>query len=1136
MKYIWSCVVAWAVVVGSDVRAGEPYLEFISGLRARGYYDTALQYIDSLEQDSKVPQDVKTVLPFERGMTLLDNSRTLRSPDARSKMLDQAQVQLENFVKASPNSPLAAEANSQQANIFLGRARVSVWQAKSPSNSSKKDELRAEARQLIGRARGIFQKAHDQYKQIYEGFPKFVSPDDKEQYEARSKAEVAYLKAQLDLAQCTYEEGQTYDEESPKRAELLTAASTAFEAIHSQYRSMVGGLYARMWQGKCFEEQGDLQKALGIYNELLGHNGTSRTMQKLQDQVLQFRLIVLNDEDKKEYQLIEQEAGQWLQLAKARARTEIGLGIRWELARALEQRGMDRTQTETDRERFLKQGLEQAKFITRYPGQYKDVSTFMIRRLNVALGKDEQDPTDFGTAFEIGRNMVKQIKPIKDKAEGPQAQDQDRTDYSLHLTENARMLKLALDLSDAGTAVTDLNQARYLLSYVRFLQGMNYDSAILSEFVAKHFIKESPQTALDAAHLALAAYVNAYSAVPDGQSNALELAKMESISDLIAKTWPDSDRANDARMTLGRIYGREGRPAEAGDWYAQVPKSAAQYAEAQLAAGQAYWVAYLETSADPEQTKVTPEQLEQWRTASETHFKTGIAAIENVTPAEKPAPESLTAGQVSLAQLYITKQQYDAAIKELLQGKHNVTEAIKVADGVQRPKKGVTSVEFSRLVYQLMLRAYVGMQKIDAALQTMDELESVGSGAGDTTVYVQLGQELEKELKRLKSLGETEQLTQVRESFETFLNELFKRKDGQSYGSLIWIAETYFGLGLGSDDDPAAASGYFAKASEAYDEILREAQAKGEDFAPADRIPGVKLRLVTCKRSSGDFDTAFSLVSSVLEEKPRALDAQIEAAKVLQDWGDKTSQNDRLLEAINGRDPAWGWAPLAIRLQRTIDAGSASSDQKNKYLEARLASAECRRMAGQSDAAKREIEVFAMVSGEGMPDEWWSKFDSLYRLTQEDLGQRPAKALERPKSRPAQEVAVVATPQAGASGDAANVDDSGSSQAKPKKKAEAEDGGSNVVMVIVSVLLALGVAGGTVFAMAKPKKRRPSYTSAPDSLPTAAPVERPKRQRPQGSPRTRPPGTKQQGRKPTGDQPKREGERPKRRRKPEKDE
>ena len=140
MRKLFLCFIAVCVSMTGRSDAAEPYLDFLSGLRDRGYFDSAMEYLDRIEKDARLPAEIRTVLPLERGLTLLENARTIRIPEARSTQLDQAQAQLEQFVQASPNHPRAAEANREQANIFLGRARVAVWESNSPSKASQRDE------------------------------------------------------------------------------------------------------------------------------------------------------------------------------------------------------------------------------------------------------------------------------------------------------------------------------------------------------------------------------------------------------------------------------------------------------------------------------------------------------------------------------------------------------------------------------------------------------------------------------------------------------------------------------------------------------------------------------------------------------------------------------------------------------------------------------------------------------------------------------------------------------------------------------------------------------------------------------------------------------------------------------------
>src|SRR5687767_12702219 len=59
---------------------------------------------------------------------------------------------LEQFVKESPNHPQAADANSERAQILLGKARVEILQSKAPANQGAKVDYQKRSRGFIGQA------------------------------------------------------------------------------------------------------------------------------------------------------------------------------------------------------------------------------------------------------------------------------------------------------------------------------------------------------------------------------------------------------------------------------------------------------------------------------------------------------------------------------------------------------------------------------------------------------------------------------------------------------------------------------------------------------------------------------------------------------------------------------------------------------------------------------------------------------------------------------------------------------------------------------------------------------------------------------------------------------------------------
>lgn len=1124
MRILRSVVIALTVaafaVPAAD--AEEPYVEFLQGLRDRSYYQYALLYLDTLQEDASVPKEIRDVIPYEKASTLLLMARSgvITNPAVQSRQLDQALGFLNEFTRNSPNHPRAGEANTEKAGILLGKGRVEVWQSHSPSNKENRGEFQKRAKDFVVQARAIYQKAHDQHQASWKAFKPFIDKvEDPKKFEERRQAEVRYIVAQLDLAHCLYEEAQSSDQGSdPYKAKLRDAAS-AYEEIHSKYRSQIGGLFARTWQGKCYEEQDDIQRALGIYKELLGHPGKSPTLVRLQDQVRHFRLICLNHEQRKDFQLVIDEATAWLAAAKGRKKySKQSLGIRWEQVRSQETLAEDRNLSETDRKRLLTSALTTVRVIKRFPGQYKDLATFKERDLNVKLkGAGANDePEDFDTAFSLGQELAtRKTKPFLDGVRTAQkSKDKDqiqkaRTDLNHHLDRARELLQLALKLSDEDTPISDLNLARYYLSYMHLLSRNNYEAAILGEFLANNYGDENPVQAQDGSYMAMAAYVQAFNDNMKAKRRVdqkIDVAQMEKIATFLVEKWPGSDRAMDARLQLGTVYGQLKQHGQSAEWYSQVPETASQFTNAQIRAGQAYWAAYIDGASKDAAEQPPQADLDGWMASAEKFLKNGIDRSENETPATTPAADDLIAAKLSLVQILVSAGKYGECVKILTTQPHPVMEAIAVKDEKTRLKSGgVKSIEFASLAYQLLLRCYVGTQELPKAQEAMKSLEQIGGGGGEalTEMYRQIGQQLQDELELLKKQNQLEQFNTVRKSFETFLGELSKRKD-QTIGSLTWIGETYYGLAQSSGEDPATAGNFYDQAANAYQTILDRAKDDPKFIDPA-RLTGVRLRLVNCQREKGSFEEALKLVKTIIASNPRSLDAQVEANFIFQDWG-ASGQGDswkKYQDAMRGDKAAglWGWGDTARRMQALITQGGADARDRyeNRYYEARYNLTKCNLKLGLAltgakktealETAKTQIISFVAITSD-FSKEWWSKFDGLYREIQTGLGMIP-EPLEKPKEYVAPPVEDFAT-----NGSSSKNSKKKKSKAKVKKKAD-DDG--TLTYAIFGIIALLGVGGGGFMVMKGTKTRKPSAAmasvtiDAPVISPPPAPAPRKKR-------------------------------------------
>ena len=203
--------------------------------------------------------------------------------------------------------------------------------------------------------------------------------------------------------------------------------------------------------------------------------------------------------------------------------------------------------------------------------------------------------------------------------------------------------------------------------------------------------------------------------------------------------------------------------------------------------------------------------------------------------------------------------------------------------------------------------------------QAVSKSGDAKSGEMLTQIYIGLGRELQQQLDRLHKGGRKKELDAVSKAFETFLQRIGSRQEGNNFSSLNWVGDTCYALATTADDhaDPPneKAARSYTNATKAYEQILKRATEDAK-FAPnPELLMGIRLRLAACHGRLGNYEDAIKLVQEVLKQKPANLTAQIEGAEIYQAQG--ATERDGYLKAISGGDPKkrnsliWGWGKIA---------------------------------------------------------------------------------------------------------------------------------------------------------------------------------------------------------------------------------
>lgn len=833
-------------------------LKFLDGLRQRGYFDLALDYIERLRKASETPAELKEVLDYQEGRTILDEATRTGDLERKSSLLERARTRLDEFAKGHPKHPLAPEALVQMARLFVERgltARIRAGELKDPGEAKAKV---AEARAAFGQARAAYDRAAPALQTAFDAFIKTPIPESDPRHGQRERAHIALMNEQLQRAVVDYEEAQTYPPGDKARNDLLDKARVAFNKIHNDYRDWMAGLSARLLEGKCYEEKGELGAAMGIYKELMAHNDADPGLREIQRQAAFFQIIV--DGKREEHALAVDEASRWLQTYPRSRVSEEGLGVQLELAKnilaQLDQIG------EANREEATRKATDRLKEVVRYFSKYKPEALELLRK--------------YQPRSELKPKQIAQLSYDDALAMGDTAMSTHEWDRALALFQQA------VRRSDAVKAPEKVNRPRYFMAWCALEGQRYYEAAVLAEHLARRYPRGD--NSAKAAEIGMAAWAQAYNTYLQ-IDRASDLERLLDLAKYTAKTWPESDTGDAARVTLGDIEFGRGHYAEAAEAFESVRADSPRRLDAQVRAGDAHWRL---GEALREQSKTSEAEAEA-KKALDLTAGALKAREDSGTPPTDPA--------------FITNAN---ALAEIQRAGGKPADAAKMLEPIANAlAKGHPSTEVMPLYVGLLttlLRAHIGSGEPAKAIADMKTLEQIsGSKASLTQLYFELARTLQREMDALKAKNDRAGYLRTQQGYLQFLQALAKSQAGQNYESLAWAGQALLTL-----DKYKEAGETFARIKKTYGKDPEFQKRKGAQAA----LQLNDLQLVRALRGQRKFEEGEKLLEAILKDDPRRLEAYQERGYLLEDWA--------RAERTDGR---WGaslkyWKSLAAMLGR----------------------------------------------------------------------------------------------------------------------------------------------------------------------------------------------------------------------------
>ncbi len=871
-------VVALAFPDPSQVRASDDprFAEgFAEGLRGRGYYDLALEYLGELRKSPDISADFRTTLNYQEARVLIEAASRDNDPEAGRDKLDKARIKIEAFVRDNPDRPETTEAIVALANLLYERGRTEVIFSGEGKSGTEKDNRLASARAYFGNAREAFGKAIERLNTKFTAYPKFIPNDDPRRAE-REKVRGTMIQAELQREIVSYDEAQTEPVGSPRREELLGKALTAFEDLYKRYRTQMAGLTARMWQGKVFEEQGKLGESMGIYKELLDHPDPS--LRTLQRQVDYFRIIVMTK--RKEFALAADECNRWLAMFPKDRRSFEALGVQTELAKNILAQLPELT--DADQTKAIRVATDALADVVRVVSPFKPEALALLQkyRPNAALSAADAAKLTFDEALTEANQAI------------------SNEDYKRAIS----LLRLAARKVDPGKELVKANRGRVSLGYALFKSGRFEEAAVVDEHIARN--DPSGEWSAKAAEVALFALLSAQNA---SGGRAGERDHLIDFARFVVATWPDVEQGDTARLAIGELAADRGQFAEAIASFDSVRPASPRKFDAESASGSAHWrqsLAFREAGntagADAEVTQAIKG------------FQTSLKGRKDANVAITEPGYVATACELATVEVATDKANDAVAMLEPV--------VAKLGPGGKAPNPTATRA------ITALLRAHVAAGKVDQAMNDMKSLEaSGGTGTNSAQLYFELGRLLERETEALRKRNDLARLNRTEQAYQKFLKALVANKTGQTFQSLRWAADNLLKLGAAEE------------ASKVYANLV-EFYAKDPEFLKSPNannlILTTRIKQVAALRLTGQLNEAELALNEIIDQNKRLLEPQVEKGNILDakaaakvaTWGEAYTYWKGLAVKLNSMNPkpndyydAWYHAAAALQKQGKPD-------------------------------------------------------------------------------------------------------------------------------------------------------------------------------------------------------------------------
>ncbi len=927
---------------GRAVAEGEPAEDFLKRLRAANYFDTAISYLDRIDQYPGISADFKSAIALEKAQTFIEAAVASRNGKSRDDFFVLAEQQLAEFLQQ------ASHPRFSEARLKLGK--LQMVRAAQLMNGDPDDAKRKAARESYLAAAETFSAIVDDLRGKLEQMKGANIDAEKNPAQAalRNQYRGEFLQGKLSAGETRKLAAQTYRNPGEQGKQLLQQALADFTELSEKYDSYVQGAIAMLYRGQVQQDLGMTDQALDSYIRMLEQSEADELRESKFQATSGMIGIWLNQKPPKFQSAIERGQGIIDGIRPDERRLPSIQELRIELAKAYLEKSKDReNQKPVDLKRAESAGRQLLIAASKVPGEYMEQAKGLLAGMGIQNEVAElptaEAPDDLDDALakarellEASENIAQSLAVLSEQEKPDASIEKQKTELNEQLLQTRsiaiQILRRGLSMVGPGADIETLNQARQFLAYLLYEQHHYRDASVVGTFLAKN--APGTEMGLRGGIVALNSLQLLLTEVPEKDNDGL-IAQLEQLGNYLTDTWPNDPKAAGAQGVMVRIALSKDRWDDARKLVEKMP-AGSERASFQRLMGQLMWNQSIKARENGDDAEVQ-RALQQ----AETFLQQGLDGI----PTDLVDPDAAKAALV-LVKIHLKRGNIQQAVKVLDHPKYGPKTLLQKQGPPDKSfPSDLYSTELQTLVQQMTTDNGDPNALLERASKVMDKLRESVTGANAqqdlTGIYLRMARDIREQLDAANAQSKGKLI----EAFRVFLARIAGTTNDPA--TLQWVGQTLMELGEASmQPTDIKAAGQAAELLNTAVETFEDLKQKSKDLPLT-----VSYQLGRAYRLLGDYKHGIDTLEVVLIEKPMMLDAQIEAALAYEQWAaivPPKFAGNAYSSALNGARPnaqkknvIWGWG-------RISQLTSRDPKYRAMFFDARYHVALCRYLQGKA--------------------------------------------------------------------------------------------------------------------------------------------------------------------------------------------